>query len=625
MTCLAPISIGELYDKITILEIKAEKITDMQKRNRVVQERTLLQKEADKFPLTNHTLQEELKSINQELWTIEDQIREKEAKQEFDQEFIGLARSVYFTNDKRASVKKQINELTNSLIQEVKSYSDYTTKNQNNPSPNTFPNDLTFSLVTPESTQKNKDEIDIDNCHDPKQLFDQGNRYESTGDFSKALECYHKALLRDTNNPILLNQIGMCYNYLDDQENAIRYFIKITAIINHPDVYNNLATCYISMRDYRNAEKYYELALQYGTAESRDRTIYGLANIYFYTKRYDKSIEYYEKVSTYKDNHIMMYNCAFPYLAKHDFKIGLELYEERLKDNSICPQTKLKRRVEIPGVPYWDGVKPCTHLLVVYEQGVGDNIMFYRYLLELADLYPKMSITYFCKSETVGHLFKTRPNISIVLNLDNIRIFDHMIFIMSLAKILNIKSITPLQENYIKPNDERRLFWTQKLENIQQSKPKKPLVGITFNGLLTSFIEKQIPLKYFEIFNDLSDEIDFVCLHKKDDIVDDLKTYKGKMKFYNIDTRTPFQDSVAILQNLDLFITIDTAITHLAGVMNVDTWLLLGYGSDWRWFANDGKSAWYSTVELLRMKENKPLSNILPMVKEKLKERFLQN
>jgi len=197
-----------------------------------------------------------------------------------------------------------------------------------------------------------------------------------------------------------------------------------------------------------------------------------------------------------------------------------------------------------------------------------------------------------------------------------------MIFIMSLAKILNISKITPLRENYIKHDNERRLFWCDKLIKPES---RKPLVGITFNGLLTSFIEKQIPLKDFELFNDLSDEIDFVCLHKKDDIIDQLKTYSGKMRFYNIDTKIPFQDSVAILQNLDLFITIDTAITHLAGVMNINTWLLLGYGSDWRWFANDGKSDWYSTVELLRMKENKPLSNILPMVKEKLKNRFLQN
>lgn len=615
MSCLAPISIGELYDKITILEIKAEQITDAQKRNHIVQELTLLQKEADKYPLKTKPIQEELKSINQQLWNIEDRIREKEAKQEFDQEFVNLARSVYFTNDKRASVKKQINEMTKSAIHEVKSYSDYTiTTTNKQPPPQQLPQDLTFSLVT--------------QIQDIKQLFHQGNLYESGKDYHNAIKCYHKALDQEPNNPIVLNQIGICYNALHDQENAIKYFEKIALITNNPDVYNNIAVSYTALRDYHAAEKYHKLSLQYenGNTACRDRANNGLANIYFYTKHYEKSIEYYEKVSTYKDDHDMMYNSTFPYLATHNYKHGFTLYEERLKDNSICPQTKLKRRVEIPGVPYWDGVRPCQHLLVVYEQGVGDNIMFYRYLLELADSYPKMKITYFCKSETVGHLFTTRPNLSIVFDLYNVRIFDYMIFIMSLAKILNISSITPLQENYIKPNDERRLFWNQKLTTID-SEPisKKPIVGITFNGLLTSFIEKQIPLKDFEIFNDLSDDIDFICLHKKDDIIDQLKTYSGKIKFYNIDAKIPFQDSVAILQNVDLFITIDTAITHLAGVMKINTWLLLGYGSDWRWFANDGSSLWYPSVELLRMKENKPLSNILPMVKEKLRERFLQN
>ena len=91
------------------------------------------------------------------------------------------------------------------------------------------------------------------------------------------------------------------------------------------------------------------------------------------------------------------------------------------------------------------------------------------------------------------------------------------------------------------------------------------------------------------------------------------------IKFFDIDQDIPFQDTVAILQNIDLLITIDTSVVHLAGVMGVPTWLLLGYGSDWRW-SNKSNTYWYKSVELMRMTENIHLKNIMNDVKKKLIE-----
>jgi ADP-heptose:LPS heptosyltransferase len=86
----------------------------------------------------------------------------------------------------------------------------------------------------------------------------------------------------------------------------------------------------------------------------------------------------------------------------------------------------------------------------------------------------------------------------------------------------------------------------------------------------------------------------------------------------DIDRDVPFEDTVAILHNIDLLISIDTYIVHLAGVLNIKTWLLLGYISDWRWF-DDNTSIWYNSVEIIRMTENKELANILvDKVKDKL-------
>ena len=121
----APISIGELVDKITILEIKKNKLQNSKLEN-VLKELSYLRRLMEKNKIEiNDDLFTQLKEINLTLWDIEDQIRIKEKNKEFDNTFIELARSVYFKNDKRAEIKKSINRLSNSEITEEKFYSKY--------------------------------------------------------------------------------------------------------------------------------------------------------------------------------------------------------------------------------------------------------------------------------------------------------------------------------------------------------------------------------------------------------------------------------------------------------------------------------------------------------------------
>lgn len=113
-----PISVGELLDKISILEIKSF-VSDNEYVKKELEDLNLI-----KSTLTQYTLQYEvqLKEVNEKLWKIEDKLRQLEKEQRFDEEFIELARSVYTTNDERAKIKKEINELTNSSFREVKVY-----------------------------------------------------------------------------------------------------------------------------------------------------------------------------------------------------------------------------------------------------------------------------------------------------------------------------------------------------------------------------------------------------------------------------------------------------------------------------------------------------------------------
>jgi hypothetical protein len=125
---LVPISPGELLDKITILRIKVARIQDGAKLANVKLELSLLEKTwhesgyaAQEVAVDEHALQE----VNERLWDIEDLIRDKEAKQTFDRDFIELARSVYIANDERAAIKKRINVQLGSRLVEEKSYKQY--------------------------------------------------------------------------------------------------------------------------------------------------------------------------------------------------------------------------------------------------------------------------------------------------------------------------------------------------------------------------------------------------------------------------------------------------------------------------------------------------------------------
>ena len=131
-----PVSLGELVDKITILEIKRDKITDEAKLRNVLRELDLLE-HIWRFSKLDRTLIEaewlQLRAVNEGLWGIEDRKRLKEAAASFDAEFIALARAVYFENDKRAAIKRRINEKLGSDIVEEKSYASYAASGTSRP------------------------------------------------------------------------------------------------------------------------------------------------------------------------------------------------------------------------------------------------------------------------------------------------------------------------------------------------------------------------------------------------------------------------------------------------------------------------------------------------------------
>ncbi len=128
MKISVPVSVGELFDKISILEIKQIKIKDKKSRQIIKYELNSLKSIVKKNKLMNKRIKksyESLKNINTKLWRIEDQKRECERQGKFDKKFIKLARNVYIFNDRRAKIKSEIDIISGSKIKEIKSHKDY--------------------------------------------------------------------------------------------------------------------------------------------------------------------------------------------------------------------------------------------------------------------------------------------------------------------------------------------------------------------------------------------------------------------------------------------------------------------------------------------------------------------
>jgi hypothetical protein len=125
---LVEVSIGELLDKISILEIKQEKIKDNEKLKFISDEHSVLKEQLDKNVKSNNVIEklfQSLKEINAKLWVIEDDKRQCEKEKDFTEQFIKLSRDVHFLNDDRAKIKLEINNITGSKIKEIKEYTSY--------------------------------------------------------------------------------------------------------------------------------------------------------------------------------------------------------------------------------------------------------------------------------------------------------------------------------------------------------------------------------------------------------------------------------------------------------------------------------------------------------------------
>ncbi len=443
----------------------------------------------------------------------------------------------------------------------------------------------------------------------------------------KALNIINKNTSINQDNPDLLLIKGISYMRLDKLDDAIFIFKKIISVKpNYSDAYFNIASVYkkknelyealkyldsltfidntnfkafsnkgfikIILRDFDNALKDLNTAIKLNNKYLNGYLQRG--NIYKELKYFDKSIQDYDFVINFAENNSTIYydakyNKSQVLLLKGLFKEGLKLYENRFNLKEFT-SVNIKNPGEI--LSSLNNIQEKT-ILIVGEQGIGDNIQFLRYLNPLKKKCKKI---FFCTDKIMKPFFK-KVNIAdkVFDTNDKIDFYDFYIRLMSLPYLFNTDHTNiPDIHLKIKADVDKLDQWSELL------KPYKDFYKVGINTTANSNIPgREIPLDIFTK----------VCKYKKIKLFSLQKNINKQefiykkiniFDFENFDKYELFQDSKALIENLDLVITCDTSIAHLAASMNKNTWIILNDVPDWRWLMNTSESLWYKKVTLIR-------------------------
>jgi tetratricopeptide (TPR) repeat protein len=286
------------------------------------------------------------------------------------------------------------------------------------------------------------------------------------------------------------------------------------------------------------------------------------------------------------------YDLAVTLLRMEQFIEGLPLFEWR---------KKLPRAMNFRAgpQPLWSGQQAIAGqiLLVDAEQGLGDTIQFCRYVPQLERAGAKIVLS--VQDGLVRLLRHSYPDVSIIGASDAPAQFDYHVPLLSLPLTLGIPEAPPTEVPYLFAEPELVATWKARLGG------GKFKIGIGWQGNKDSpaDIGRSLAVTYFREISEIP-QISLMCL-QKGYTAQQLSELSGGLRIdvpgHGFDEgRDAFVDTAAVMQNLDLIVTSDTAIAHLAGALGRPVWLALQYWPDWRWFLEKSHSPWYPTMRLFR-------------------------
>lgn len=479
-----------------------------------------------------------------------------------------------------------------------------------------------------------------------------GASLQAQGESKKALQCFNKVLRLEPNNaevhynravilqsqhlskdalqgyekaieinpeyaPAYLN-IGMQYKILDQPNKSIINFKKAIEINhNYLEAHINLGNVLKEQGNFPQAIENYSSAIRINPNSSHSYNNLG-ATLHKIGELKKANINFNKAIEINPDYVNAHFNLGLLHLLQGDFKNGWKEYEYRYRKTNYTYPAKLDI-----SKPKWDGssLKEKT-LLIYHEQGLGDTIQFSRYI---SDINRNNGSIIFIIQDTLADLYRHRDSgwdqyiDQIISTNEHIPDYDFHISLMSLPYILNIdvKHISNQDAPYIKVPQKDVEKWKIKINN--ECKKNTLRVGISWQGSPTNINDRNrsIELQHFlDILN--IENVKFFSLQKN---TGQKQIVKNSLSQKIVDWSNDFNqftDTSALIQNLDLVISVDTSIAHISGSMGKPTWVLLEKIPDFRWMLDRKDSPWYPAIKLFRQQNQGDWQTVISEVKKEL-------
>lgn len=467
--------------------------------------------------------------------------------------------------------------------------------------------------------------------------------YKEVKDYEKSINLYISAIKQKPDFYEAYNNLGLA---LEEQENfndaIFAYLSAIKIKQDYAEAYSNLSGVYIKTKNYQDAINCAARALQIDI--TLINACINLGNAFKELGRYDDAITAYKRAISSEVDNIEAYNnmgagffakgdfdssliayhkalaidknspdvkfnISFIHLLFNDYKTGFSLYEERYN------QKRKNKPMFYPDFKFskWQGESLFNKTIVVLcEQGFGDDIMLIRYIPELKKLGAK--ITLVCKKELLD-LFLQLDCVDEFKTIDElIGVYDYWVFLMSLPNFFDsVPQTFPYlvaQNNLI--HSFKKLLSSNKIS-----------IGLVWHGsiLHSNDINRSIYNK--EILAPLLTSIDanFISLQKgEDENIDTIDNSHIKPFGKHLNS---FADSAALVSCLDLVISVDTSIVHLCGALNKKCFVMLNNVPEWRWGVSKNYTLWYGkNIKLFRQQTPNDWSSVICSIINEIKSEF---
>lgn len=398
--------------------------------------------------------------------------------------------------------------------------------------------------------------------------------------YAEAVDAYRAALKLNPIFPVALNNLGNSLRYIGEFVEADRSFQRALEL----------------KPDYLNAFK-------------------NRGTLHVWTGNLELGLSYYAKaLELSPDDAELHRNLGVIYLLQGDFERGWDEYRWRWKVGDL--------HRPFQNVPVWDGSDlEGKAIVLTAEQGLGDTLNFVRFASMLQDRGANTLV--YCQPKLVPILQATGTFGTVFPNSGALNHAVHQqSSLLDVADLTKTTAVTiPGDEAYLQSNAKLDQYWKKRTPGDAS----QLRIGIAWQGNPEhqADVFRSTPLSQFEVLSEM-DGVELVSLQSGFG-TEQLVQWQGRRPIHRLPegvdtTNGSFMDTASIMKQLDLVITSDTSIAHLAGALGIPTWIALGYVPDWRWLLGRDDSPWYSSVRLFRQPSMGDWGGVFSQMSEQLRE-----